>query len=72
MNSRISMDLGNPLLLKLLKLESQETGTSMKDVLVKCLESYFAHKLETKALMKASDKAFEEWHDPIESDYDNV
>jgi hypothetical protein len=58
--------------MKLLKLEAQETGTSVKEVLIRALESYFAHRLETKALMKASEAIFEEWNDPKDSDYDKL
>jgi len=70
MKSRISTDLGDPRLIKLLKLEAQETGSSMKDVLIRALESYFAHRLETRALQKASEGAFEEWNNPKDSEYD--
>ena len=72
MNSRISTDLGNPLLLRLLKLEAQETGTSVKDTLIRALEAYFAHRLETKAIERASEKVFAEWSDPRDSDYDKL
>jgi hypothetical protein len=72
MKTRISTDLGDPRLMKLLKLEAQETGTSVKEVLIRALESYFAHRLETKALMKASEAVFEEWNDPKDSDYDRL
>jgi hypothetical protein len=41
--SRISMDLGNPLWLRLLKTEAQETDSTMRDVLIRALEGYFAH-----------------------------
>lgn len=72
MNSRISTDLGDPRLIRLLKLEAQETGCSMKDVLVRALESYFAHRLETGALLKAAESVFEEWNDPKDSEYDKL
>ena len=72
MSTRISTDIGNPALIRLMKLEAQETGTSMKEVLVKALESYFAHRLETKALLTASESVFEEWNDPRDSDYDKL
>jgi hypothetical protein len=72
MQTRISTDLGDPRLIKLLKLEAQETDSSIKDVLVRALESYFAHRLETKALLKASESVFEEWNDPKDSDYDKL
>lgn len=72
MNTRISTDLGDPRLLRLLKLEAQETNSSIKDVLVKALESHFSHRLETKALLKASESIFNEWNDPRDSDYDKL
>ena len=72
MNSRISTDLGDPRLTRLLKLEAQETASSMKEVLVKALEAYFAHRLETKALLKASEEVFSEWNDPLDSQYDKL
>lgn len=72
LKTRISTDLGNPVLLKLLKIEAQETQTSVKDVLVRALESYFAHRLETRALLRASESVFEEWNDPKDSEYDRL
>lgn len=71
-SARISMDLGNPIWLRLLKQEAQETDSSMKDVLVKALEGYFAHRLETKALLKASESVFEAWDNPLDSEYDKL
>lgn len=71
-NARISTDLGDPQLLKLLKHEARVSELSIKEVLVKALESYFANKLETKALQKISEPIFEEWNDPRDSDYDKL
>lgn len=70
--TRLTTDFGDPRLIKLLKLESQEKGLSMRKVLIKALEGYFAHLLETKALAKASESAFEEWNDPRDSEYDTL
>lgn len=72
MNARISTDLGNPRLLRLLKLEAQETDSSIKEVLVRALESYFNHRLETRALLKAAESVFKDWDDPRDSDYDKL
>lgn len=72
MKDRISMSLGDPRLLKLLKLEAQQTGTSMKETLTRALEAYFSQRLETQALLKAAESAFEEWNDPRDSDYDKL
>jgi hypothetical protein len=70
--TRISMDIGDSRLIKLLKLEAQEKDTTMREVLVTALESYFAHRLETKALLRASESVFDEWQDPKDSDYDKL
>lgn len=72
MNTRISTDLGDPVWMRLLKMESQETGAPVKEVLIRALEGYFAHRLETKALQKAAEKVFEEWNDPRDSEYDDL
>ena len=71
-NTRISTDLKDPRLTHLLKLEAEESGQSIREVLVTALEGYFSHKLESKALLKASESVFEEWNDPRDSDYDNL
>ncbi|MBN8538105.1 MAG: hypothetical protein J0M15_13710 [Deltaproteobacteria bacterium] len=70
--TRITADLGDPMLLKLLKLEAQVSETSIKDVLVKAIEAYFSHRIETRALGKMCEKAFEEWDNPLDSDYDKL
>ena len=70
--TRISMDLDNPNLLKLVKLDAQETGRSMKEVISEALEFYFADRLETKALNKAAESLFEEWNNPLDSEYDHL
>lgn len=66
------MDLGDPRLLRLLKREAEESGISMKDVLVNALGGYFAHRLETRALAKAAEAVFSDWEDPLDSDYDKL
>lgn len=71
-SARISTDLGDPQLLRLLKHEAQVADLSIKEVLVKALEYYFANKLETKALQKISEPIFEEWNDPRDADYDRL
>lgn len=72
MKTRISTDLGDPKLLKLIKMEAQETNSTMKEIIKKALEAYFFHKLELKALQKASESIFEEWDNELDSDYDNL
>jgi hypothetical protein len=71
-NSKLSTDLGDPRLLRLLRLEAELSDSSIKDVLVTALEGYFAHRLESRALQKAAESAFEEWSDPRDADYDKL
>ncbi len=72
MSSRLSTDLGDPRLIKLLKAEALERETSIKEVLTRALEGYFADRLETKALAKLAESSFVEWDDPRDSEYDRL
>jgi len=72
MGTRISTDLGDPRLVKLLKAEATETDTTIKEVLTRALEAYFADRLETKALAKLAESSFDEWDDPRDTDYDRL
>lgn len=72
MGTRISTDLGDPRLLKLLKNEANERDTTVKDVLARALEAYFAERLETKALARLAESSFSEWDDPRDADYDQL
>jgi hypothetical protein len=70
--TRISTDLADPRLVKLLKAEANERDTTVKEVLTCALEAYFAERLETKALAKLAESAFSEWDDPRDADYDRL
>jgi len=72
MKARLSADLGNPQLLKLLKAEANDQGSSIKEVLITALEGYFAHRMETKELQRATEIVFDEWEDPRDKDYDSL
>ena len=72
MKARITADLGDIRLIKLLKAEANENSTSIREVLITALETYFAHKLENKGLSKLAESAFDEWDDPKESEYDHL
>jgi hypothetical protein len=72
MGTRISTDLSDPRLMKLLKAEANDNDTTVKDVLSRALEAYFAERLETKALARLAEDAFEEWDDPRDSEYDKL
>jgi hypothetical protein len=70
--ARLSTDLGDPRLLKLLKAEAAEKDLSIKEVLITVLESYFAHRIENKDLYRASETVFDEWLDPRDAEYDRL
>jgi hypothetical protein len=72
MGTRISTDLGDPRLVRLLKAEANEHDTTVKDVLTRALEAYFADRLETRALAKLAESTFTEWDDPRDADYDRL
>jgi len=72
MSTRLSTDLGDPRLIRLLKTEAVERDTTIKDVLTRALEAYFAEQLETKALARIAEATFSEWDDPRDADYDRL
>lgn len=72
MGTRLSTDLGNPRLVKLLEREAHETDTTIKDVLTRALEAWFADRLEKKDLAKLAESSFREWDDPRDADYDRL
>jgi hypothetical protein len=72
MKARLSADLGDPRLLKMLKAEANEKGSSVKEVLITALEGFFAHRIESKELQRASEVIFDEWEDPRDKDYDKL
>jgi hypothetical protein len=72
MSTRISTDLGDPRLMRLLKAEAAERDTSVKEVLTRALEAYFAERLETKALARLAESSFSEWNDPRDAEYDRL
>ncbi len=72
MGTRISTDLGDPRLVRLLKQEAHDTETTIKDVLTRALEAWFSDRLENKALAKLAESSFAEWDDPRDADYDRL
>lgn len=72
MLTRISTDLGDPRLMRLLKAEAAERETSVKEVLIRALEAYFAERLESTALAKLAESSFAEWNDPRDAEYDRL
>ncbi len=72
MNTRLTIDLKDPQITRLLRMEAAERGDSIRDIIVEALTSYFSHKRENKALLKLAEKSFAEWDNPKDSDYDKL
>lgn len=72
MTIRMSTDLIDRRLLKLLEAEADECGSTVKDVLTRALEAYFAERLETDFLAKLAGSFSSEWDDPRDADYDSL
>lgn len=72
MNTRITLDLGEPRLMTLLKITAVQSGKTLREVMVEALESYFSHQRENQALLASADKTFAEWDNPQDSEYDKI
>ncbi len=72
MTTRLTVDLENPQLLKLLNLEAQEKGVPKKKIVISALETYFSEKSENLALLKLAEKSFSEWNNPRDDAYNKL
>lgn len=72
MTTRLTVDLENPKLLKLLNLEAQAKGVPKKKIVISALETYFSEKSENLALLKLAEKSFSEWSNPRDDAYDKL
>ena len=68
--TRITVDLQDPELLKMLKLEAAVERRPMREIVRKAIQGFFSNKKEHLALMKAAESAFQEWDNPRDADYD--
>ena len=72
METRITVDLGDPQLVKLLRLEAASEGKTLREVITSALESYFSAKRENQSVMKLAEQVFSEWDNTKDSDYDRL
>lgn len=72
MNTRITIDLQNPQLMTMLKLQVAQEGKALREVVVEALEHYLSHKRENQALLKLAESSFAEWDNPKDSEYDHL
>lgn len=68
--TRITIDLQDPELLKMLKLEAAVERRPMREIVRKAIQGFFTNKKEHQALMKAAEASFLEWDNPRDADYD--
>ena len=72
MNTRLTIDLQNPQLLTMLKLQVAQENRTIREVIVEALENYLSHKRENQALLHLAESSFAEWDNPKDSDYDHL
>lgn len=72
MNTRITLDLGNPLLVRQLRLAAVHQGVSLKEVVVDALTNYFDERAEEKLLLSMANRSFAEWDNPKDAEYDKL
>ena len=53
-------------------MEAHERDSSIKDVLTRALEAWFADRLETRAFAKLAELTFSDWDDSRDSDGDRL
>lgn len=72
MNTRLTVDLHNEQLIKLLRLEAAHGGRGLGEIIAEALQGYFSSKKENRAVMKLAEKAFAEWDNPKDAVYDRL
>ncbi|HEX5033931.1 MAG TPA: hypothetical protein VFW62_05575 [bacterium] len=70
--TRITVDLVDPELMKMLKLEAAVQRRSMRDIVQKALQGFFSNKREQQALVKRLEPSFVEWDNPRDANYDRL
>jgi hypothetical protein len=72
MDTRITVDLRDPRLVKLLRLEAAHEGKTIREVITNALEAYFSARREDQALMKLAERVFSEWDNPKDSAWNEL
>jgi hypothetical protein len=72
MNTRLTLDFGDPKLVQMVKWEAVKSGGSMKDVIVKALEAYFTAELEYQAMLNGASQSFAAWDNKKDAVYDQL
>ena len=72
MSTRLTVDLGDPKLVRLVRMEAARESTSIREVVVRALEAYLSGRRENQALAKLASATFEEWDNPEDAAYDRL
>jgi len=72
MSTRLTVDLGDPSLLQLVRLESVRSGLSIKEVVRRALSAYLSNRRENNAVIALAEEAFAEWDNPADAAYDTL
>lgn len=72
MNTRLTIDLGDPLLIRLLRLEAAQKGRTLREIVTEAIQAHLYEKKENRALMKLAEEAFDEWDNPKDAQYDRL
>lgn len=72
MNTRITIDLKDPQLVKALHIEAIHKNKALREIMVEALHSYFSNKLENRGIAILAEKSFAEWENPKDAEYDQL
>lgn len=72
MSTRLTIDLMNPQLLTLLRLEAARFNKNIRDIVIEALEQHFADQQENQNLLKLAAQSFAEWDNPNDAVYDKL
>ena len=69
-STRLTIDLQDLPLLQLLRLQAAQEQKAIREVVVEALQLYFSSRRENQAIMKLAERAFAEWDNPKDTEYD--
>lgn len=72
METRITVDLGDPQLSRLLRLEAAQKGKAIREIVTEALRVYFSNRRENRAVIRLAEEAFAEWDNPQDAEYDRT
>jgi hypothetical protein len=71
-SGRITVDLGDERLVRGLELEAIRENTSVKEVVARAVRAYLSSRHEDFGLLGLAERAFAEWENPEDAEYDRL